>query len=182
MTGNTRSERALNRKQTGENLSRPFRTAICALLFAGILTSAPVRADGKIESLTADEARGKLIYTTSRGAAGRLLYFRLLTAGERALPANGIVCANCHGADGKGGREGNIVMADITYRTLSRPLPASPPWNKARAPYTDALLARAITRGLDSSGQQLDSSMPRWILSDPELQDLLKYLKRVGNK
>ncbi len=161
-----------------------MRTAISALLFAGISTSALVRADApsKIEDLTSDEARGKLIYTTGRGAAGRLLYFRLLTAGERALPASGIVCANCHGADGKGGREGNIVMADITYGTLSRPLPASPPWNKARAAYTDALLARAITQGVDSSGQQLDSSMPRWILSDPELQDLLKYLKRVGNK
>ena len=73
-------------------------------------------------------------------------------------------------------------MADITYRTLSRPLSASPPWNKARAAYTDALLARAITQGLDSSGQQLDSSMPRWILSEPELQDLLKYLKRLGSK
>ncbi len=157
---------------------------VWALFFAGISISTPVRADapGKIEDLTPDEARGKLIYTTGRGAAGRLLYFRLLTAGENALPASGIVCANCHGAGGKGGREGNIVMADITYGTLTRPLPASPPWNKARAPYTDALLARAITQGLDSSGQQLDTSMPRWILSEPELQDLLKYLKRLGSR
>ena len=155
-----------------------------AFLFAGISASAPILADtpGKIGDLPPDEASGKLIYTTGRGAAGRLLYFRLLTAGERALPANGIVCANCHGADGKGGREGNIVMADITYGTLGRPLPASPPWNKTRAPYTDALLARAITQGLDSSGQQLDSSMPRWVLSEPELQDLLKYLKRLGSR
>jgi mono/diheme cytochrome c family protein len=161
-----------------------LRKAISALLFAGISTSAPVRADtpGSIDDLTPGEARGKIIYTTGRGAAGRLLYFRLLTAGDRALPANGIVCANCHGADGKGGREGNIIMADITYGTLSRPLPASPPWNKARAPYTDALLARAITRGLDSSGQQLDASMPRWVLSEPELQDLLKYVKRLGSR
>ena len=164
--------------------ARRLRTAISALLFAGISTSAPVRADtpGRIDDLTPDEARGKIIYTTGRGAAGRLLYFRLLTAGDRALPANGIFCANCHGVDGKGGREGNIVMADITYGTLSRPLPASPPWNKARAPYTDALLARAITQGLDSSGQQLDASMPRWVLSESELQDLLKYVKRLGSR
>jgi len=164
--------------------ARCLRTAVCALFFAGVSTSTPVRADapGRIDDLTPDEARGKIIYTTGRGAAGRLLYFRLLTAGERALPANGIFCANCHGADGKGGREGNIVMADITYATLSRPLPASPPWNKARAAYTDALLARAITQGLDSSGQQLDASMPRWVLSESELQDLLKYVKRLGSR
>jgi mono/diheme cytochrome c family protein len=163
--------------------ARRLRAAVWALFFAEISTSALVRADapGKIEDLTPDEARGKLIYTTGRGAAGRLLYFRLLTAGERALPANGIFCANCHGADGKGGREGSIVMADITYATLSGPLPGSPPWNRARVAYTDALLARAITQGLDSSGQQLDASMPRWVLSESELQDLLKYLKRLGS-
>ena len=135
-----------------------------------------------MQGLNPDEARGKLIYTTGRGAAGRLLYFRLLTAGDRPLPASGIVCANCHGADGKGGREGGIVMADITYATLARPLAASPPWNRTRAPYTDALLARAITQGLDSSGQQLDASMPRWLLSASELADLLKYLKRLGKR
>ncbi len=164
--------------------TRRSRTAICALLFAGISTSTSARADapGKIEDLTRAEARGELIYTTGRGAAGRLLYFRLLTAGERTLPASGIVCANCHGPDGKGGREGNIVMADIRYPTLTKPLAASPPWYKARAPYTDALLARAITQGLDSSGQQLDASMPRWVLAESELQDLLKYLKRLGSR
>lgn len=73
-------------------------------------------------------------------------------------------------------------MADITHATLGRPLPASPPWNRARAAYTDALLARAITEGLDSSGQQLDGSMPRWLLSESELQDLLKYLRRLGGR
>ena len=98
------------------------------------------------------------------------------------LPAEGFFCANCHGPDGKGGREGNIVMADITYATLTRPLPASPHWSKARAAYTDALLARAITRGLDSSGQQLDASMPRWVLSESDLKDLLKYMKRLGSR
>jgi mono/diheme cytochrome c family protein len=108
--------------------------------------------------------------------------FRLLGAGEGLLPAKGIVCANCHGVDGKGGREGNIIMADIQYATLTQPLPATPPWHRARAPYTDTLLARAITQGIDSSGHQLDASMPRWVLSESELQDLLAYLKRLGRK
>jgi len=164
--------------------ARRLRAAVCALLFAGISTSAPVRADtpGKVDDLSPDEARGRIIYTTGRSPSGRSLAFRLLGAGEGLLPAEGFFCANCHGPDGKGGREGNIVMADITYPTLTKPLSASPPWYKARAPYTDALLARAITQGLDSSGGQLDASMPRWVLSESDLQDLLKYLKRLGSK
>ena len=153
-------------------------------MLAGMSTSAPLRAQtaDKLAGLTPSEARGSLIYATGRGADGRLLEFRLLTAGERPLPASGFACANCHGADGKGGREGSIVMADIRYGTLTRPLPASPPWNRARAAYTDATLARAIADGVDSSGQRLDSSMPRWMLSEPELADLVAYLKRLGSR
>jgi hypothetical protein len=164
--------------------TKRLRTAACALLFAGISTSAPLRADtpGKVDDLSPDEARGRIIYTTGRSPSGRSLAFRLLGAGEGLLPAAGIFCANCHGPDGRGGREGNIVMADITYPTLTKPLTASPPWYKERAPYTDALLARAITQGLDSSGGQLDASMPRWVLSEADLRDLLKYLKRLGSR
>src|SRR6266850_1870923 len=112
--------------------ARRLRTTVCALLFAGISTSAPVRADtlGKVDDLSPDEARGRIIYTTGRSPSGRSLAFRLLGAGEGLLPAAGFFCANCHGPDGKGGREGNIVMADITYPTLTKPLSASPPWYK----------------------------------------------------
>ena len=160
------------------------RARALALVVAGISLSGPLRAQApdKVPDLTPEETRGLSIYNTGRGAAGRPLEFRLLTAGERPLPANGFACANCHGADGKGGKEGSVVMADIRYGTLSRPLLASPPWNRARVPYTDALLARAITRGVDSSGQQLDASMPRWLLPEPELADLIGYLKRLGSR
>ncbi len=75
-----------------------------------------------------------------------------------------------------------MVIPDITYGTLAQPWAASPPSDRARAAYTDALLARAITQGIDSSGQQLAALMPRWMLSESELQDLLKYLKRLGRK
>lgn len=128
------------------------------------------------------ELRGKMIYTTGRNAAGRGVFFRLLGAGEGVLPAKGVVCASCHGRDGRGGREGDIVVPDITYATLARPLPASPLRHRGRAPYTDATLARAITHGIDSSGQQLHALMPRWALSSSELEDLLKYLKQLGRE
>lgn len=160
------------------------RAQAVALLVAGISMSGLLRAQApdKVSPLTPEEARGRSIYDTGRSADGRPLEFRLLTAGEQPLPANGFACASCHGADGKGGREGSIVMADITHGTLSRPLPASPPWNRRRVPYSDALLARAITQGIDSSGQQLDASMPRWLLSEPQLADLVGYLKRLGRQ
>jgi mono/diheme cytochrome c family protein len=163
---------------------RLFRGMARAVLAAGLLIAFSLRADPPSEPahLTPAESRGKIIYTTGRSASGRPLSFRLVSAGEGLLPAKGVACANCHGPDGKGGREGNAVIADITYGTLNQPLAASQPWDRERAAYTDALLARAITQGIDASGQRLNGVMPRWALPESDLQDLLKYLKRLGSK
>lgn len=151
-----------------------------AIIGAGLATALPANADKA--KLTPAEARGKIIYTTGRDAAGRPFMFRLLSAGPDPMPAVRIYCANCHGADGRGGRQGEILMADIRSETLRRPLRPSPSWNRGRAPYTDALLARAITQGIDSSGHLLTAAMPRWILSKSQMQDLLAYLQRLGGE
>jgi mono/diheme cytochrome c family protein len=134
------------------------------------------------ESLTPAESRGKIIYTTGQSPSGGPLLYRLLSAGANVFPAKGVFCASCHGLDGKGGQKKDVVAPDITYGGLSRPSSASASSTRQRPPYTDALLARAITQGLDSSGEQLSPLMPRWMLSESELQDLLSYLKRLGNK
>lgn len=133
------------------------------------------------EGLTPAESRGKIIYTTARSPSGNELSYWLVGGGQR-LPARGVTCATCHGEDGRGGREGNVRAPDITYEALTKPGHVTLPSRRKRAPYTDALLARAITQGLDSSGQQLNLLMPRWSLSDSDLQDLLTYLKRLGSK
>jgi mono/diheme cytochrome c family protein len=127
------------------------------------------------------ESRGKIIYTTGRSPSGRELSYWLVGGGQR-LPAGGVTCATCHGEDGRGEREGNPRAPDITYEALTKPGHVTLPSGRKRAPYTDALLARAITQGLDSSGQQLNLLMPRWSLSESELKDLLRYLKRLGSK
>jgi cytochrome c1 len=79
------------------------------------------------------------------------------------------------------------VAPDITYEVLTnevltKPSAASVPSERQRDPYNDALLARAITRGLDSSGNRLNPMMPRWLLSASDLQDLTAYLKRLGSE
>jgi len=131
------------------------------------------------DGLTPAETRGKIIYTTGRSPAGGPLYYRLISAGGNSFPARGTSCVRCHGPDGKGGRGGDAVPPDITYGALSKAATVS---GRERAAYTDALLARAITEGLDSSGEQLSLLMPRWVLSGSELADLLAYLRRLGQE
>lgn len=159
---------------------RPCRAWARTLVSLGVLSALTAGADPgpKSRGLTPAEARGKIIYTTGRSPSGRPLSIRLLGT-EGSLPSGGFFCANCHGPEGKGGREGDIVMPDIRWATLVKPSRGAPPWNRARAAYTDALLVRAITEGVDASGQQLDASMPRWVLPQPDLRDLLQYLKRL---
>lgn len=148
-------------------------------LFASL--SLEAGSPSKKKGLTPTESRGKIIYTTGRSPSGREISFWLVGGGQR-LPAGGVTCATCHGKDGRGGQEGDVRTPDVTYEALTKPGHVTLPSGRKRAPYTDALLVRAITQGLDSSGQQLNLLMPRWALSDSELQDLLAHLKRLGKE
>jgi mono/diheme cytochrome c family protein len=162
---------------------RIFHSLAGVIFPISLLIPPSLQADSlpRPQRLTPAESRGKTIYTTGQTPSGNELSYRLVTGGQR-LPARGVTCATCHGEDGRGGREGDVVAPDITYGALTKPSSASLPSGRSRSPYTDALLARAITQGLDSSGNHLNSMMPRWSLSDSELRDLLRYLKRLGGK
>ena len=88
-------------------------------------------------------------------------------------------CLACHGADGRGGRPvmmGTAVPADIRYEALITG--AYEPGEQA-TPYTDALIKRAITQGLDADGKPLDRTMPRWQVADEDWTDLFAYLQTL---
>ena len=46
-------------------------------------------------------------------------------------------------------------------------------------PYTDETIKRAITQGVDPGGESLDWMMPRWRMTDEQLNDLIVYLKTL---
>ena len=46
-------------------------------------------------------------------------------------------------------------------------------------PYTDDLIRRAVTLGLDADGAPLSTAMPHWQLGDEDWADLLAYLKTL---
>jgi mono/diheme cytochrome c family protein len=88
-------------------------------------------------------------------------------------------CLACHGADGRGGRPvmmGTAVPADIRYEALITG--AYEPGEQA-TPYTDALIRRGVTQGLDADGKPLDRTMPRWQMADADVADLLAYLQAL---
>lgn len=117
---------------------------------------------------------GEQIYFTGRNHAGSLITYQ---GGNMHAQMHVTSCGDCHGVDREGGQR--------MYPTFW--LTAPPLTSKAlfgdhddghgdHAGYTRASLKRAITYGVDPSGEQLDSTMPRWIMKESDLEDLVDYL------
>ncbi len=88
-------------------------------------------------------------------------------------------CAACHGSDGHGGQPvmmGTAVPADIRYEAL---ITGTYEPGEHATPYTEALIKRAVTQGLDADGKPLDTTMPRWQMTDADFADLLAYLRML---
>jgi mono/diheme cytochrome c family protein len=133
-------------------------------------------------------SNGERIYFTGVSASGKTISSR---GGDAAMgmhrQMHGGGCATCHGVE----REGRRLMPRF--------------WIKAPALTSDALFGdddhkqdstghgdhgnydavsvrRAITEGVDPSGEPLDQAMPRWSMNDSDLNDLIAYLQKSHDR
>ncbi len=95
-----------------------------------------------------------------------------------------MTCASCHGPDGRGGQVRMMMRAfeapDIRYKTLtSEEHGEEGEEEMEHEPYTDETIKQAITKGVEPDGEPLDWPMPRWMMSDEDLDDLLEFLKTL---
>src|SRR5262249_39254119 len=88
-------------------------------------------------------------------------------------------CSGCHSYDGRGREEGGATPSTITWSLLTRPYAVTTPGGRTHGPYTERLLQRAITMGIDSAGNRL-AVMPRYRFSQEDLADLVAYIKVLG--
>jgi mono/diheme cytochrome c family protein len=127
------------------------------------------------DELSDREAQGRTLFLTGRGSGP--VPTASVGAGNVQVPAMVVPCASCHGRDGGGRPEGGIIPPNISWPALSAPFAAS---GRQRPAYTDSLVVRAITMGIDSGGRPLDPTMPRFHLSMNDVTSLLAYLRRLG--
>lgn len=118
---------------------------------------------------------GERIWLTGTGASGRQIARTAPRTSNGALMMGGGGCASCHGRDGRGGTiqmmMGPAIKApDVTYGAL------------AKEGFTPETISRAITEGLDESGEPLDEAMPRWQMSADDLEATIAYLKSLDSK
>ncbi len=117
-------------------------------------------------------------------SAGEKIYLTSVNEdGEIVLPASGmgsfsmmsnimrpIACANCHGIDGKGGflfPDNKTASADIRWEEL------------AKEGFDEAKFKEAVKEGVNEKGDRLSVWMPRWDISDKDLDALIAYLKTL---
>lgn len=163
----------------GPSPARAFR------LFAAMLSLAV--------GATAYAAQGTGSGDDARAEAGRRMYMDgVLPSGETmtgiiqgdiALSGEQVICGWCHRRSGLGSSEGQevtpAVTGDILYNPLRLPTSKPPLAPTQRPAYTDETLKRAIRDGIGPDGKPFEPLMPRYPLSDQQLDVLIAYLKTL---
>jgi cytochrome c oxidase subunit 2 len=147
-----------------------------ALGLGGYLLVTPVTEDEEPQVYVSN---GETIYFTGRNDRGERIPF---DGAPMWLSTHGGSCATCHGADGRGGAPvmmGTEIPGDIRYSHLTEEEHEE---GEEHPPYTDELIKRAITLGLNPAGDPLDPTMPRWRMSDRDLNDLIEFLKMLNGE
>ncbi len=119
-------------------------------------------------------ALGQRIFETGIGTNGQPI---VRTGGYGMMMSSG--CASCHGYDGLGRTLMMFTTPNITYANLTDPSGMLDPDGTRGPTYTDELIRRAVTQGLDAGGGALSTIMPRWQLGDLDWADLLLFLKTL---
>jgi hypothetical protein len=130
---------------------------------------------------------GRKIYMEGVLPSGKLLSG--LRFGTTVVSGAEAACVNCHRPSGMGSVEGDTQVAPIASNYLfhtgeDKPVATMDPrvskrFNQAHDPYTDEALALAIRSGMNNQGVEMHGLMPRYKLSDKELQSLNAYLKQL---
>ena len=124
---------------------------------------------------------GEQIYYTGTSQSGPPITFQMTNGDGMSMMRGGMACVNCHGVNGQGGTlnmmmMGTVQVPNIQYKHLTETGPTS---GVNEPLYTDQTLKRAITEGVDPNGKPLVWPMPKWNMTDEQLNDLIAFLKTL---
>ena len=125
-------------------------------------------------------SNGEKIFLTSVDDEGNLILPTSAPSGFSHMMSmmRPLACVHCHGINGKGGFvfPDGTRSADIRWKSLSSKEHEK---EEEHPPYTEETAKKAITDGVDPAGEQLSVYMPRWQMSEKDLNDLVEYLKKL---
>ena len=93
------------------------------------------------------------------------------------IPASVLPCASCHGKDGKGKPEGGVTPSNITWTALTANYEGKRTIGRTYPAYTTQTIKRAISMGIDPAGNKLNNAMPKYAMTQADMNDLIAYLE-----
>ena len=145
-----------------------------SLLALLLVVSLPVYADSELES----SQRGRHIFFHGEKSNGES-FTANVGAASIPVPATALPCAGCHGRDGQGKPEGGVRPSNITWFNLSKNYGGTTSIGRRYDAYDASSFLTAVTEGIDSAGNKLDTSMPRYNIARQDARDLVAYLKII---
>lgn len=118
-------------------------------------------------------SNGEQIYYTGRSQTGTAISYQ---GGTMHAQMHSTSCASCHGEDRQGQRlypRFWVVAPSLTRQALFE---EHDDGHGDHERYDKNSLKLAISQGLDPAGDTLNTSMPRWQISDADMDDLISFL------
>ena len=141
-----------------------------------LFLSGAVHAQLDHRPLTPQEKRGKAFYLRGESSSGQDV---TAIMNDIDVPATTLTCAGCHGVRGEGKTEGGITAGNLRWSNLLKPYGHTHPNGRKHGSFSEADFIRAVTSGVDSSGNKLAVAMPTYRMPQQEMADLIAYLKRI---
>lgn len=156
----------------GGGFMRRYTIFLC--LFMPVFMTAPYA-----DTDNGDASRGRQIFLQGEKLDGEPLTANV-GAASFPVPASALPCTGCHGRDGAGREEGGVKPSNITWYNLTRPYGGTTEMGRKYQAYNEDSFLNAVTLGVDSSGNRLDTTMPRYNISRRDARDLVAYLKVIA--
>lgn len=122
---------------------------------------------------------GRRVYEEGLSSSGEPV--TALVSGDVEISGEYVVCGQCHRRSGLGASEGPSIAPPVVGALLYEPfqLPTSRPPEPPvlRPAYTRETLAKSIRAGVSSNGEEFSMLMPRYPLSDQDMDNLIAYLE-----
>lgn len=158
-----------------QNSQKLFSIYMCFLcLFVAMFSS--VVAHAQRRPLTLEERRGKALYLRGESSTGQEITALL---NDLDVPASTLTCAGCHGARGEGKTEGGVTAGNLVWSNLTKAYGHTHDNGRKHGAFTETDFVRALTAGVDPSGNKLAVAMPAYRMPQQEMSDLIAYLKRI---
>ena len=132
------------------------------------------------------DSNGKRIYFTATSERGTIISYNGGPVSGMMMMGGNLTCASCHGIDARGGKH-NMNMEtmdapDIRWSALSgehHEGQMDKEKHGENVEYNFETFRNAVVGGKHPDGDKLKEDMPRWKMSDEDLQDLMEYLKSL---